>query len=110
MTDPLSLWLSDKANKIPIGPWGKALIDFIITYFEWFFDGIKVGLQNRDRGVPLVCLETALPIKFEDTIQEALGRKPSCPARFQGLEACPQHVTVLPPETARVKAFIETHA
>jgi threonine synthase len=49
-------------------------------------DGIKVGLQNRERGVPLVCLETALPIKFEATILEALGRKPSCPAQFQGLK------------------------
>ena len=73
-------------------------------------DGVKVGLQNRDRGVPLVCLETALPIKFEDTLVEALGRKPACPARFQGLEALPQRVTVLPPDTDRVKAFIEAHA
>lgn len=72
-------------------------------------DGLKVGLQNRDRGVPLVCLETALPIKFEETILEALGRKPSCPAKFQGLEALPQHVTVMPPDVDRVKAFIEGH-
>jgi threonine synthase len=73
-------------------------------------DGIKVGLQHRERGVPLVCLETALPVKFEDTILEALGRKPSCPAKFQGLEHQPQHFTVLPPEVDRVKAFIEAHA
>jgi len=73
-------------------------------------DGIKVGLQHRERGVPLVCLETALPIKFEETIQEALGRKPACPERFRELGSLPQHVTVLPPETARVKAFIEAHA
>ena len=73
-------------------------------------DGIKVGLQNRDRGVPLLCLETALPIKFEDTIQEALGRKPVCPEAFRHLEALPQHVTVMPFDTAKVKTFIETHA
>ena len=72
-------------------------------------DGLKVGLQYRERGVPLVCLETALPIKFEETILEALGRKPVCPDKFQGLEDQPQHVTVLPPEVARVKAFIEAH-
>ncbi len=72
-------------------------------------DGIKVGLQNRERGVPLVCLETALPIKFEATILEALGRKPSCPAQFLGLEDQPQHVTVMPPDVDRVKAFIEAH-
>lgn len=72
-------------------------------------DGLKVGLQNRERGVPLVCLETALPIKFEETILEALGRKPTCPAGLQGLEDQPQHVTVMPPDVNRVKAFIEAH-
>jgi threonine synthase len=72
-------------------------------------DGLKVGLQNRERGVPLVCLETALPIKFEDSILEALGRKPHCPVQFQDIENAPQHVTVMPPDTDQVKAFIEAH-
>jgi glycine betaine/proline transport system permease protein len=43
MVDPVSKWLS--GWKIPVGPWGKSLIDFIITYFEWFFDGLKEGLN-----------------------------------------------------------------
>jgi threonine synthase len=69
-------------------------------------DGLKVGLAFREPGVPLVCLETALPIKFEETLLEALGRKPACPEAHRGLEALPQRVTVLPPEVDRVKAFI----
>jgi len=73
-------------------------------------DGVHVGLQYREQGVPLVCLETASPVKFEETILEALGRKPACPAGFQDLGSRPQHVTVLPIDTARVKQFIETHA
>jgi threonine synthase len=73
-------------------------------------DGVKVGLGFREPGVPLVCLETALPIKFEQTIQEALGRKPSCPEAFRGIEDRPQHVTVMAPDAARVKAFIEAHS
>jgi threonine synthase len=36
-------------------------------------DGVKVGLEYREQGVPLICLETALPAKFEDSIVEALG-------------------------------------
>jgi glycine betaine/proline transport system permease protein len=44
MVDPISKWLS--AWKIPVGQWGKSLIDFIITYFEWFFDGLKDGLNG----------------------------------------------------------------
>ena len=72
-------------------------------------DGLKVGLEHREAGVPLVCLETALPVKFEDTLQEALGHRPARPAKYQGLEDRPQHVTVLPPDAAVVKAFIESH-
>ena len=30
-------------------------------------DGLKVGLEYREAGVPLICLETALPVKFGDT-------------------------------------------
>jgi glycine betaine/proline transport system permease protein len=43
MTDPISEFI--KASKIPIGKWGKNFFDFIITYFEWFFDGVKVGMN-----------------------------------------------------------------
>ena len=73
-------------------------------------DGIKVGLEFREPGVPLVCLETALPIKFEETLLEALGRKPACPEAFRGIEDRPQRVAVLPAQVDRVKAFIEAHA
>lgn len=37
-------------------------------------DGIKVGLENRESDIPLICLETALPVKFSDSIQEAIGK------------------------------------
>ena len=73
-------------------------------------DGLKVGLSFREPGVPLVCLETALPIKFEETLLEALGRKPVCPEAHRGLEGLPQRVTVLPADVNQVKAFIEAHA
>ncbi len=43
MIDPLSKFLA--SWKIPVGSWGKSLIDLIITYFEWLFDGIKNSLN-----------------------------------------------------------------
>ena len=43
MNDPLSQFIA--AWKIPVGQWGKSVIDFIITYFEWFFDGISNGIE-----------------------------------------------------------------
>ncbi len=41
---------------------------------------------HREAGVPMVCLETALPVKFAETIREALGREPERPAAFEGIE------------------------
>ncbi|MBL8480585.1 MAG: threonine synthase [Rhodocyclaceae bacterium] len=69
-------------------------------------DGIKVGLEKRDPGVPLVCLETALPAKFEDAIRAALGREPERPAAMAGLEALPQRSVSMDNDAAAVKAYI----
>jgi threonine synthase len=73
-------------------------------------DGVKVGLEHREPGVPLVCLETALPAKFAETIREALGREPERPRGFEALEQLPQRVTVIDPDPGQVKAFIAAHA
>jgi len=69
-------------------------------------DGIKVGLQHRIAGEPLICLETALPAKFADTIREALGRDPEVPAGLEGLESRLQRVAVMNADTEAVKAYI----
>jgi threonine synthase len=42
-------------------------------------DGVKVAREHLQPGVPMLVLETALPIKFAATIVEALGR-PTGPA------------------------------
>ena len=57
-------------------------------------------------GVPMVVLETALPIKFAETIEEALGRTPPRPAKFEGIEALPKRVKVLPADVAVIKRYI----
>jgi len=73
-------------------------------------DGVKVGLEHRQAGVPLVCLETALPVKFSATIVEALGREPGRPAGFEDLEQRPQRVTEIAPDAEAVKRYIAAHA
>jgi len=73
-------------------------------------DGIKVGLGHRERGVPLICIETALPAKFAETIEEALGRKPERPSGFDDLERRPQRCDVLPADVGAVKAYIAARA
>ena len=73
-------------------------------------DGVKVAREHMGAGdVPMIVLETALPIKFAETITEALGHPPERPARFDGIEALPKRVQVMPADVARVKAFIAGH-
>ena len=69
-------------------------------------DGLKVGLEQREPGVPMVVLETAQPVKFAETIREALGREPMRPGEMEGIEALPQRVEVMDADAAAVKAFI----
>ena len=69
-------------------------------------DALKVARENREAGVPMIVLETAQPVKFAETIQEALGCAPPRPADFDGIEQLPQRVTVLQADAAAVKALI----
>ncbi|HCX82824.1 MAG: threonine synthase [Curvibacter sp. RIFCSPHIGHO2_12_FULL_63_18] len=69
-------------------------------------DGLKVALEQRTPGVPMVVLETALPIKFAATIVEALGREPERPAKFEGIEALPKRVQVMDADVAAIQALI----
>ena len=71
-------------------------------------DGLKVAREHLGTE-PMVVLETALPIKFAATIEEALGRQPERPAQFNGIEALPKRVQVLPADVALVKTYIAQH-
>jgi threonine synthase len=73
-------------------------------------DGVKVALERRDAGVPVICIETALPAKFAATIREALGRDPDRPAAYARLEERPQRFDVLPVDPAAVKDYIAARA
>jgi threonine synthase len=72
-------------------------------------DGLKVGLEHRRPGMPLICLETALPVKFAETIREALGRAPDYPPGCENLESLPQRFEVMDADADAVKAFIARH-
>ena len=72
-------------------------------------DGLKVALEHRQPGIPMLVLETALPAKFEDTIREALGRVPDRPADLADIESLPQRVELMDADVGAVRAFIERH-
>lgn len=75
-------------------------------------DGVKVARDIEGVETPIVCLETALPVKFADTIKEAIGKEPPVPERFADIMKADRHVSDLPNDAEAVKKFIakNTHA
>lgn len=82
---------------------------FGVTIDTHTADGLKVAREHLQHGMPMIVLETALPIKFAATIVEALGHEPERPAQFAGIESLPKRVTVVPADAAQVKQFIAAH-
>ena len=72
-------------------------------------DALKVAREHVLPGVPMIVMETALPIKFAATIEEALGRQPERPAGAADIEALPLRVTVVPADAGVVKRYIASH-
>ncbi len=76
-------------------------------------DAVTVGFrEKRSDGVPMICMGTALPVKFEDTIKEALGFVPERPARFKDLEkGLPENAfQVIDVDAEQLRQYIREHA
>jgi len=73
-------------------------------------DGVKIALRLKDMRTPMICLETALPVKFDETVFEALGEHAPRPPGFEAIEKLPQRVTVMKPDPEAVKVFIAKSA
>lgn len=59
-------------------------------------DGIKVAQELQKQGEVIICAETALPVKFSETIFEAVGEiEIERPEHTKDIESLEQHVTVL---------------
>jgi threonine synthase len=69
-------------------------------------DAVKVAGEFRDDKLPTIVLETAQPVKFAETIREALGREPLRPKDFEGIEELPQRVAVMDADVEAVKAYL----
>ena len=71
-------------------------------------DGIKVAREQRLPNEKIICLETALAVKFEQTIREALGDNITVPrpADLENIENLPQRVELMPNDAQTIKQFI----
>lgn len=70
---------------------------------------MKVGLEKRRAGIPLVVVETAQPAKFADTMREALGFEAPVPKSYEHLANLPEYTTRIENNAELVKRFIAEH-
>lgn len=69
-------------------------------------DAVKVAREHVEQGIKMVICETALAAKFEETLIEALGRKPSRPNHLQGIEELPQRSIEMGVDVDALKSYI----
>ena len=69
-------------------------------------DGLKVAREHGAPEMSMIVLETALTVKFAETIREALGRDPDRPQRFASIEDLPKRFKILPADAKTVKTYI----
>lgn len=70
-------------------------------------DAITVGRRKQFGNKPIVCMSTALPVKFEPTIRKALGFVPEREERFKRIEEqAAGGFTLLANDVEVVKDFI----
>ncbi|MBO8143890.1 MAG: threonine synthase [Thermodesulfobacterium sp.] len=71
--------------------------------------GVRAGLKFKE-GYPLVCLATAHPAKFPETVNKALEFSIKLPKEIEKLYNLPQKFEILPADTEKVKTFISQKA
>ena len=60
--------------------------------------------------LPVVCLATAHPAKFDEAVVKATGIEPERPAVLDGIESLPTRCEVMENDPAAIRAFIEKNA
>ena len=73
-------------------------------------DGVAVAQSHREAGVPMICLETALPAKFADTIIEAIGEPPPVPPALADLPQRVRRFNVLSNDLKQLKGYIASRS
>lgn len=73
-------------------------------------DAVKVAAEYPDPSIPMLVLETALPVKFTETIRAATGQDAPVPKHLQDLSSLPQRVHVMDCKASLVRDYIRQNA
>lgn len=95
----------------------KETLETIRTFYEkwnYILDphtavGVHAGLTLKDKK-PLICLSTAHPAKFPETVKSALNKDFPLPEEIEKLRSRPQKYEILESDREKVKSYLLTKA
>ncbi len=95
----------------------QEVLDTIADYYknhEYTLDphtavGVCAALNVRKQGIPVVCLATAHPAKFGDTVEKATGNSTRLPPALAEIMEKDSRCEFLSASAKEIKAFVEEH-
>lgn len=72
--------------------------------------GVRAGMTLQQKHIPMICLATAHPAKFPDTVVKATGSAPLQPEALKGMLDRPARCETMSADREQVKQFIQQHA
>lgn len=72
--------------------------------------GVFAGLQNQQKNIPMVCLATAHPAKFGDTVKTATGEEAELPEAIKKIINKESRCELMPADSEKIKEYLKSHA
>lgn len=93
---------------------GSEVTETIASFYrehEYILDphtavGVKAARKFKKVGVPMVCLATAHPAKFGETVAAAIGKAPEVPESLTGIIDKPARCEIMDADTNRIREFL----
>lgn len=72
--------------------------------------GVFAGLQNQQKNIPMICLATAHPAKFGDTVKAATGVEPELPEAIHDILTKESRCELMPADRKKIQEYLKSHA
>ncbi len=72
--------------------------------------GVHAALKHQVQNVPMVCLATAHPAKFGETVKKATGKDPELPGAFKGLMERESRCEIMDADINNIKDYLNKQA
>jgi len=72
--------------------------------------GVHAASKLQQKNIPMICLATAHPAKFGDTVKTAIGTEPEIPEAIAGLFDKPTRCATLAADRETIKSYIKQNS